>query len=192
MYPLNLDHSLEELKEVDALPDGPITSKKNRKRVAFNWYNRKGVPMSEIAQRLGVKERTVDSYVNHLTEEELQAMVQTTAEARAVAASELQDQLREVGRKRRTTETDVKIYTDKHGDLVTEEFRDDNGVKRVIKVPQGIELQPDEEKRFYARKEIREILTMLLDLTGGWEPIEIETETTVNIESVDEDIDSLV
>jgi AcrR family transcriptional regulator len=163
--------------------------------------------MDEIAERLGVSEDTVYDYVNNLSEEELQAMVHSRAEARAIAAEELKEQLQEVGRKKRTSETDRKIYTDDDGNLVTETvYRDQEGnvfsedevdsdrpdiKKKVYKVEQGIELEPDMEARYYARGEAREILSMLLDLTGGWEPIEIEKETTVSLDD-DTDLDQLV
>lgn len=186
MYPLNLDNTLEDLREADSLPDGPITNKKNRQRIAFNWVQRKGVPIEEVSERLGVSVDRVEKYVYSLDEEVLQAMVHTRAEARALASQELQEQLQEVGRKKRTSETDVMVYTDEDGNLVKEEIEDENGQKHILKVPQDIEMQPDEEARFYARQEIREILSMLLDLTGGWEPIEVEKETTV---SLDDDID---
>lgn len=139
------------------------------------WFTT-DMTQAEIGDELGVARQTVNDYINSPPAEEVQDTLNTQAtQVRMMAFEELRRHLRDAGQRSRSAAKPVKVWTDDDGDLRVKNIEDDDGdvVKRVP-IPADMEMGPDEETRFYARKEIREALDMLIDLVGADEPDRIE------------------
>ncbi len=162
---------------IDDDPDSPVGSKAFRRAIAIKWRWTTEYTIEEIASALGVRPRTVRSYLEEEPNEEVrQAMKVNEGLIRDIAVSELKEQLRAAGHRARTAETPVKVWTDDNGDLRVRDVRDDETgevVKRVP-IPNDIELGVDAEARYYARAEVRDILDQLTDLVGAKEPEQVE------------------
>jgi predicted transcriptional regulator len=163
---------------IDDDPDRPIGTKPLRRAVAIHWKWTTEYTIEEIANALGVRERTIKNYLSEPPSDDVKAVMNDVeAEVRMVAVAELKDQLQRAGDRSKTAEKPVEIYENDSGDVVVKNIEDDAGnvVKKIPKV-QDIRMLPDEESRFYARKEVREIIDQLVDLVGAGEPEEVEVE----------------
>lgn len=160
---------------IDDERDRPVGTPEFRRMKAIQWTWTTEATQTEIASALGVRRETVSRYLNDgPTDDVKKAMNAREAEIRDVAILELKDQLQAAGDRWRTAEKPVKIYENDAGEVVVKEITDDYGevVKKIPKV-QDIQMLPDEEARFYARKEAREIVEQLVDLVGAAEPDEV-------------------
>jgi predicted transcriptional regulator len=130
---------------------------------------------AEIGDELGVSRETVNTYINEPPTEEVQQQLQNQAtQVRLMAVEELRRHMREAGERSRTAEKPVKVYENEDGELEVMDIELEGGQTKKIPVVQDIELLPDKEARFYARKEIREALDMMIDLVGAGEPDQLE------------------
>lgn len=178
------------------MPDGPIGSRETRVRKALHWYWTRDLTQAEIGERLGVSREKVSEYINEAPQSEAvqEQLENLEVQVRYVAAEELREQLKQAGERARSPETPVKIWQDDDGELVVQDERDDHGeITGRYPVPQGFEMGPDEQERFYGRNEVREILDLLTDIVGakaaerhkhehsgpGGEPIEVTLNETV-------------
>lgn len=173
--------------QIDDLPESPVGSREIRQAYAIQWWWSTDMSNEEIGDRLGVRPTTVKDYVHEGPGREVkQMMAAKEKQVRLVAVQELQEQLREVGTKSKTAETAVKIWADDDGNVMVKDVRDEEGdVVKRYPVPQDVEIGDDEQARFYRRSEAREILDMLLDITGGWDPVEVELDGEVNVDAGD-------
>lgn len=82
----------------------------------------------------------------------------------------------------RSAEKPVKVWTDDDATLNVREVVDEDTGEVVKRIPMPVDLEmgPDDEARFYARKEIREALDMLIDLVGAAEPEQVELSGEVD------------
>lgn len=158
------------------MADHPVGSKQYRVTKAIHWHFCTEKTNAEIADELGVNERTVREYINEPPAEEVQEQLsQQETQTRLVAFEELKHQLQAAGERARSAEKPVKIWQDEDGDLCIRDVEDDDGelVKRVP-VNVDIEMGIDQTQRFYGRQEAREILQMMIDLVGAAEPEQLE------------------
>lgn len=147
-----------------------------RETKAIHWYFCRDMTEEEIADELGVTEQTVSKYLNSEPSQEAQKMIDWKAsQVRVMAVEELQDQLQAAGERSKTAEKPVKIYANENGEVEVKDITDDEGniVKKVPKT-QDIDLLPDEEARYYAREEARDIIDQMCELVGAKEPQEVE------------------
>ena len=172
-------------------------SKQWRVNRAIHLWFTTDMTQEEIGDELGVSRQTAGEYIRSPPAEEVQETLETQAtQVRLMAFEELRRHLREAGSRSRTAEKPVKVWTDDDGDLQVKEIRDDEDtvVKRVP-IPADMEMGPDDEARFYARKEIREALDMLIDLVGAAEPEQVElsgeVETGPDLDELSEMADDL-
>lgn len=167
----------------DDYPDAPVGSKQHRVTKAIHWHFTTDMSHAEIAKRLGVTEGTVRHYVREPPAEEVRDQLQQQAlKTRLVAFEELKRQLQEAGQRSRTAETPIKIWPE-DGEVHVTDVRDDRGnLLERIPIPEGFELGPDQEERFYGRNEAREILEMMVDLVGAGEPETIRLEGGLDVD----------
>lgn len=147
-----------------------------RETKAIHYYFCRDMTQQEIADELDVTRQTVNEYINSEPSEEVQEIIDERAgQVRVMAVEELRQQLREAGERARTAEKPVKIYENAHGEVEVKDIRDETGeiIKKVPKT-QDIDLLPDEETRYYARKEARDILDQMCELVGAKEPQEVD------------------
>lgn len=152
------------------MPDGPIGSREMRVQKALYWYWTRDLSQAEIGEKLGVSERKVREYVNEAPQSQAvqEQLADLEAQVRYVAAEELREQLQAAGERARSAETPVKIWQDENGELVVQDKRNDDGeIEGRYPVPQGFEMGPDEQARFYGRSEVRDILDLLTDIVGA-------------------------
>jgi len=167
MYGVNIDDN----------PDAPVGSPATRRTIAIHWNWTTSYSDAEIASALGVTEHTVKRYYREGPTEEVQAQMDNVeSEVRLVAINELREQLKAAGHRSRTAETPVEVWTDDNGHLQVNDKREPETGELTGRypVPADIDLGPDEEARYYARAEVREILEQLTDLVGAAEPEEVE------------------
>lgn len=170
---------------IDQQPDAPVGKKSTRRALALHWHWTTEYTNKEIATALGVSESTIEKYLKSTPADEIrEQLADVETEVRYVAVQELRDQLKAVGHRSRTAESPAKVWTDDDGNLNVQDVTDDDGdvVKRVP-VPEDLDLMPDEEARFYARKEVRAILDQLTELLGVGEPKEIKHEHSGEIDT---------
>lgn len=131
---------------------------------------------AEIGDELGVSERTARRYCKSPPAQEVQETLQEQAtRVRMAAFSELRRQLRAAGERSRSAEKPVKVWRDDADELAVRDVEDDEGnLLKKVPVPADLVMGPDEEARFYARKEARDILEQLVDLVGAGEPERVE------------------
>lgn len=171
MYGISLDDS----------PDRPVGTPAVRRTKAIHWNWTTDATHAEIADALGVTKKTVRNYLNDGPTDAVQEqMNRVESEVRLVAVSELRDQLRAAGERSRSADKPVKVWTDADGNLRVKDKRDPETEELLGKfaVPDDMKLGADEEARYYARAEVREILEQLIDLTGASEPQEHELTLT--------------
>lgn len=163
---------------IDQRPDAPVGTPDTRRTVAIHWHWTTEYSTEEIGKALGVSERTVEKYLESTPAEEVRKQLEDIeAEVRYVAVKELKEQLRAAGHRSKTAESPAKVWEDSEGNLRVKDVTDDDGelVKRVP-IPADIELMPDEEARYYARAEVRDILDQLTELLGIAEPEQVEVD----------------
>jgi len=157
-------------------PDSPVGSPATRRTIAIHWKWTTAYTDEEIATALGVSEHTVRRYYREGPTDEVKAQMDgVESEVRLIAINELREQLREAGHRSRTAEKPVKIWTDDDGHLQVNDQREPETGELTGRyaVPADLELGADEEARYYARAEVREILEQLTDLVGAAEPEEV-------------------
>lgn len=167
--------------DIDDDPDAPVGTPGVRRAIAIKWNWTTEYTQADIASALGVTERTVRNYVQDGPTDEVRRMVShLEGEVRTIAVMELREQLREAGHRARTAEKPVKVWTDSDGNLnVKDKVNEETGeLIGKYPVPEDMELGADEEARYYARGEIREIIDQLTDLVGAGEPDEHEVTLT--------------
>lgn len=170
---------------IDQRPDAPVGSPSTRRSVAIHWAWASEYTNEEIGEALGVTERTVEGYLEDGPGEEAREMLaDVESEVRLVAVRELRDQLKAAGHRSRTAETPSEVWQDENGDVHVRDVENDAGetIKRVP-VPEDIDLLPNEEARFYARQEVRDILDQLTDLLGVGEPEQVAVEHSGGVEA---------
>ena len=167
MYGISLDDD----------PDAPVGTPATRRAVAIHWNWTTKYTTEEIASALGVTPQTVRRYVTEGPGEEVRNVIKDVeAEVRLIAVQELKEQLRVAGDRARSAEKPVKIYETGDGVEVKDITNDEGEVIKRVPVVQDYQLLPDEEARYYARSEAREILDQLADLVGAGEPEQVEVE----------------
>lgn len=169
---------------IDQRPDAPVGTPETRRTVAIHWHWTTEYTIEEIAKALGVRPPTVEKYLDSPPADEVRAALEDVeAEVRYIAVKELKEQLRAAGHRSKTAEKPTKVWQDGSGDIHVRDVRDEEGevVKRVP-VPADIELMADEEARYYARAEVRDILEQLTDLLGVGEPEEVSVEHSGRID----------
>lgn len=171
-------------------------SKQWRVNRAIHMWFTTDMTQAEIGDELGVSRETVNEYINSPPAEEVQQTLQSQAtQVRLMAFEELRRHLREAGARSRTAEKPVKVYENDAGELEVKDIELEGGMTKKVPVVQDIQLLPDEEARFYARKEIREALDMLIDLVGAGEPEQVElsgeVDTGTDLEELAEMADDL-
>lgn len=163
---------------IDDRPSAPKGTPDTRRSIAIHWHWTTEHSAEEIAQALGVTEQTVERYLHSGPGEEVkEQLANVEQEVRLVAVQELREQLQAAGHRSKTAEAPAKVWEDDDGNLNVKTITDEDGevVKRVP-VPENLELLPDEEARYYAREEVREILDQLCELVGAKEPEEHRVE----------------
>lgn len=162
---------------IDDSPDGPVGTRAMRRTIAIHWEWTTEYTKQEMADALGVSPKTIHRYLNSGPNEEVkELMADVENEVRMVAVAELKEQLQSAGHRSRTAETPVKVWTDDSGDLLVKDERHPETGELTGKypVPNGMEMGANEEARYYARAEVRDILDQLLDITGAREPDQVE------------------
>lgn len=185
---------------IDDRPDAPVGSPATRRTIAIHWEWTTEYSREEIAAALGIQKRTVDRYIREGPTDDVQAqLADVEAEVRMVAVAELKEQLRAAGHRSRTAEKAIKIYENDEGEVEVRDVHDDETGELITKkpVPQDIDLLPDEEARYYARAEARDIIEQLVDLVGAAEPEQhevmgegggpVEVEITNTVIQTDDD-----
>lgn len=151
-------------------------------RAIHLWFTT-DMTQAEIGDELGVSRQTVNDYIHSPPADEVREQLSNQAvQVRMAAFAELRRHMREAGHRSRTAERPVKVWRNDEGTLNVREIRDDETgeVIKRIPVPADLVMGPDEEARFYARKEVREALDMLIDLVGAGEPEQIEVSGEVS------------
>lgn len=146
-----------------------------RARKAIEWKFTRDWTNKRIAEELDVAPETVSRYINDPPEELKEPIQHFKDELTFATFERLRSQLKEANRRAREAEKPQKVFEyDENGDLVTEEIHFEDGGSKLIPKVEDLEMQPDEETRFYARQEEREIIDMLWSLAGVEEPEEVE------------------
>jgi predicted transcriptional regulator len=160
-------------------PDAPVGTPAYRRTVAIHWEWTTDYSREEMARALGVTPQTIRKYVREGPNAEVEGRIaDLESEVRTVAVMELKEQLRAAGHRAKSAEKPVKIYENDHGELEVKDIDLEGGGTKKIPVVQDLELLPDEEARYYARGEAREIIEQLTELVGAGEPDEHEVTLT--------------
>lgn len=158
MYGISLDKSR----------DRPVGTPAVRRTHAIHWHWTTEATYEEIADALGVTPETVRNYLNDgPTEAVREQMQRVESEVRTIAVAELKSQLQSAGSRAKTAEKPVKVYENDDGELEVQDIELEGGQTKKVPVVQDIELLPDEQARYYARDEVRDILEQLTDLVGA-------------------------
>jgi len=156
--------------DIDDRPDAPVGTPQTRRTVAIYWNWSSEYTQEEIAAALGVTEPTVRRYVREgPTDQVKEQMDDKESEVRVAAVAELKQQLQAAGHRAKTAQKPVKIYENEHGEVEVIEFELESGETKKIPKVQDIQLLPDQQARFYARDESRDILEQLINLVGAAE-----------------------
>lgn len=159
--------------------DRPVGTTATRRACAIHWNWTTEATEAEMADALGVTARTIRNYLNEgPTDAVREQMDGVEAEVRMIAVAELREQLRAAGDRARSAEKPVKVWTDANGNLNVKDKREPETGELLDKyaVPHGMELGANEEARYYARDEVRQILDQLTAITGAAEPDEVAVE----------------
>lgn len=155
-----------------------------RARKAIEWKYTRGWSNQRIADELDVSPVTVSGYIND-PPEELQEPIKHFKDQLVMGTyGRLQEQLQEANERARNAEQPEKVFKyDNNGELVTEEIHFEDGSSKFVPKVKGMEMQPDEKSRYFARQEEREIISMLWDLAGAREPEEHEISGDIDVSS---------
>jgi hypothetical protein len=169
---------------INQRPDAPVGTPEARRTQALHWHWTTEYTNAEIAAALGVTERTVERYLDEPPADEVrEQLADVETQVRYIAVAELQDQLKAAGHRAKTAEAPAEVWTDDDGNLRVRDVRDDAGdVVERVPIPDDLDLMPDEEARYYARAEVRDILDQLTDLLGIGEPEQLEVEHSGQID----------
>lgn len=160
-------------------PDRPVGTPAVRRTKAIHWNWTTDATHAEIAEALGVTERTVRNYLNDgPTDAVREQMERVESEVRTVAVSELRAQLQAAGSRAKTATKPVKVYENDAGELEVKDVELEGGMTKKVPVVQDMELLPDEQARYYARDEVRDILEQLVELVGAADAQEHEVTLT--------------
>lgn len=161
---------------IDDRPDSPVGSPDVRRTIAIHWEWTSEHTREEMATALGVQKSTIDRYVRDgPTNGVKEQLADVETEVRLIAVQELRQQLKEAGHHSKTAESPSEVWQDENGDVRVRTVTDDEGeVVEKVPVPDNIELLPDQEARYYARAEVRDIIDQLTDLLGVGEPEQVE------------------
>lgn len=161
MYGISLDDS----------PDHPVGTPGVRRTKAIHWNWTTDATHDDMAEALGVTTKTIQRYLNDgPTDEVRRVMDDVEAEVRMIAVAELRDQLKAAGSRSKTAEKPVKVYENDDGELEVNDIELEGGATKKVPQVQDIQLLPDEEARYYARDEVRDIIDQLTTLVGAGEP----------------------
>lgn len=163
---------------IDDRPDAPVGTPATRRIIAIHWEWTTEYSREEMAAALGVTPQTIRKYVNDGPTEAVEEQIaDVESKVRMVAVAELKEQLKAAGHRARSAATPTEVWQGEDGDIHVRDVTDEDGevVKRVP-VPEDYDLMPDEEARYYARAEVRDILDQLTNLTGAGEPDQVEVE----------------
>lgn len=161
---------------IDDRPDRPVGTPATRRTIAIHWEWTTDYSREQMANALGVRPSTIDRYIREGPTDEVQEQIKDVeSEVRMVAVAELKQQLQAAGARSKTAEKPVKIFENDDGDVEVRDVHNDAGdlVDREP-IPADVELLPDQEARFYARSEARDIIEQLVDLVGAAEPDELD------------------
>lgn len=177
---------------IDDRPNAPVGTPATRRSIAIHWEWTTEYSREEISDALGVQKSTIDRYIREGPTDDVQEQMDgVEAEIRLVAVKELKEQLKAAGSRSKTAEKPVEIYENDHGEVEVNDVEVDSGeVKKIPKV-QDIQLLPDEQARYYARAEVREIIEQLADLVGAGEPDEVDVTHTGSLDLSVEDKEQL-
>lgn len=177
----------------DDAPKRAVGTKQHRVNRAIHLHFTTELTDAEIGEKLGVTERTVKNYVAEPPADEVRETLRNQAtQVRMAAFAELKRQLRAAGHRSRSAETPVKVWEGDDGGLRVRDITDDSGgIVERVPIPADIVVGPDEEARFYARAEARDVLDMLIDLVGAAEPEQIELSGQVDSEIPEDQIADL-
>lgn len=162
---------------IEDRPDAPVGTPQTRRTIAIHWNWTTEYTQEQMAKALGVTDATIRRYLREGPTEAVQEQMDgVESEVRLIAIGELKQQLKAAGSRSKTAEKPVKIYENEDGGVdVVEIYLDNGAVKKIPKV-QDIQLLPDEEARYYARGEVRDILEQLVDLVGAGAPEEHDVQ----------------
>lgn len=157
---------------IDDEPSSPVGTPATRRTIAIHWEWTTEYTREQMATALGVRKSTIDRYIRDGPTEEVQSkMGDVESEVRMVAVAELKAQLKAAGHRSRTAEKPVKVWPE-NGDIHVSDIRpnEDAPVVDRVPIPDDYDLMPNEEARYYAREEVRDIIEQLVDITGVAEP----------------------
>lgn len=168
---------------LDDRPDNPVGTPEVRRTKAIHWNWTTDATQQEIADALGVSVSTIQRYLNDGPTEDVRTVMENVeAEVRMIAVAELRDQLKAAGSRSKTAEKPVKVYENDSGELEVIDIELEGGGEKKIPKVQDIQLLPDEEARYYARDEVRDIINQLTTLVGAGEPDKKEIEHSGRID----------
>jgi len=155
----------------------PKGSEVYRARKCIEWEWSTDMTQAEMGDELNVSRRTVQRYLSDPPDELKDAAKCFKSQVVAVSVDRLKDHLAEARSRAENAEQPSKVFAyDDDGDLVTEEIEFEGGGSKLVPKVEDMEMQPNQESRFYARKEEREIIEMLWRLTGAEEPDQHELD----------------
>ena len=144
-----------------------------RKAMELKWT--RDMTHEEIADELGVTRQTVSGYLNDPPEELKEPAQHFKQELIHGTVELLREQLATARERAENAEKiDPVFETDENGELKTETIEFEDGSQKVIPLVDDKEFAPHHEVRSYARKEARQIIQMLWNLSGAEEPEQFE------------------
>jgi len=148
-----------------------------RKAMELKWT--RDMTHEEIADELDVTRQTVSGYLNDPPEELKEPAQHFKQELIHGTVELLREQLATARERAENAEKPSKVFaTDDNGDLRTKEIHLEGGATKTVPVVEDMEMAPNHEVRSYARKEARQIIQMLWNLSGAEEPDEQRVEHT--------------
>lgn len=178
---------------IDDRPDSPVGTPETRRTIAIHWEWTTEYSREEMAKALGVTRQTINKYIREGPTDDVKEQIKSVeSEVRMVAVAELKQQLKAAGSRSKTAEKPVEIFENDAGEVEVRDVRDDDTDELITKkpIPQDIDLLPDEEARYYARAEVRDIIDQLVDLVGAAEPDQVEVEGSGIVIHTEADDDS--
>jgi predicted transcriptional regulator len=145
-----------------------------RARKAMEWKWTRNMTNQEIADELGVTRKTVRKYLNDPPEELKEPAQHFKRQLIEGTMQHLREQLAAATERARNAERTSKVFaTDEDGNLETERIHFEDGGSKLIPKVEDYEFAPNHEVRAASRREAREIIQMLWNLTGAEEPDEL-------------------